>query len=1286
MKKIVCIIPLLGVIMLMITTGVWASNGNVKWSQPPDMVYGVNIQSTENPVHRVADDWQCKDPRPVTDVHFWGSYIGWEQYEPDPPTSPHPVIISFMIRIYYDSPQGEQNYSHPEEPPLYEVKVETFEENYVASIEHPDQTFEHKFYYSLDLPEPFEQAEGTIYWISIAAIMENASDYPWGWETSNTNWNDNACYWDENPTIWKMLDPQLPPLPPWYSEHYNTVDMAFELTVYEPPPPLEPIKWQHRPDMENGINFHSVPFPVQWPDGAVEERTVADDWLCLDGSPVSDLHFWGSYLGWMVNEPEIPEDMPTPGVGAFRIQIYSDYPASSALNYSHPDKLLYEVWVDEDNFTETFVTSIPLLNGYEHKYRYDLDLPRIFWQKRDRIYWLNISARPKPHQTEFKWEQEPDMERGVNLQSLEMKEPWVADDWECRDPRPVTDVHFWGSYIDWERDNENPPSPPPEEIDVDAFVIRFYADVPAEPGANSYSHPGEELYMMQIREFKEDLYASIPLPDGSGFEHKFYYSLDLPVPFEQEPGTIYWIAITAVYDDAGTIPPYPWGWETANPADHWNDNACHFWLHNNYWSEIQPDGWPMPSWYSMSIDFEDLPLGHQYYVGDSLTSAGIPMEVGPFEWSNGIWTYDGYIQVVDDECPVGSGNKLWFNNANLKIDFSAAGVALPRTLALTFYDGGGNNNIEINGVFKNFENFCDIDGSIIDGVEVSVISCPTNQGILRLTAQSASAISFFAIGGQELCIDDIKYPGTVDMAFKLSVAWPDIFYWGWESSMDQWNDIAVTGWYKDPDNWWWDILTQPEVSKPVNMSFELTTCEGPIKWLQFPDMADGFNIVSLPHPVVADDFLCTNGKPITEVHFWGSYLNSDSSVHWKEDTEGPPHSILPPTPGVNAFKLSFHEDIRAGVDPSMPWSHPGALLTEYVFDFETVNERYWDSVPHIDPTTGRTWWEHKFYYIIRLPLDDPFIQEEGRVYWLDIGASPNNDEWLWGWETSKDHWNDNAVREKDEGSGIITFDDLPLWNMYYVGDTFASNGIPVHVRQFEYYDSIAADCSGEWTASGFAGVENTGKSGGSGYEICTNNVNLEFDFNAAGIPPLTELSIKFSDDGGEENIEINGDHRCIEDFGKIDGIEIGGVKVTVISSTIPPTQGIIRLTLSTNLIQTFSIGGQETCFDDVEYLYNGTAWEDLGSIYEPPLDMAFLLITEDDIEYCEGDFNRDGRVDDSDLAVFAADFGRTDCALNGQCEGDFDYDGDVDGSDLAVFAADFGRDDCPCPILFPNVD
>jgi hypothetical protein len=62
---------------------------------------------------------------------------------------------------------------------------------------------------------------------------------------------------------------------------------------------------------------------------------------------------------------------------------------------------------------------------------------------------------------------------------------------------------------------------------------------------------------------------------------------------------------------------------------------------------------------------------------------------------------------------------------------------------------------------------------------------------------------------------------------------------------------------------------------------------------------------------------------------------------------------------------------------------------------------------------------------------------------------------------------------------------------------------------------------------------------------------------------------------------------------------------------------------------------------------------------------------------CMGDFEYDGDVDGSDLAVFASDFGRTNCVGGPPCDGDFDQDGDVDGSDLAVFAAGFGKTNCP---------
>jgi len=63
-------------------------------------------------------------------------------------------------------------------------------------------------------------------------------------------------------------------------------------------------------------------------------------------------------------------------------------------------------------------------------------------------------------------------------------------------------------------------------------------------------------------------------------------------------------------------------------------------------------------------------------------------------------------------------------------------------------------------------------------------------------------------------------------------------------------------------------------------------------------------------------------------------------------------------------------------------------------------------------------------------------------------------------------------------------------------------------------------------------------------------------------------------------------------------------------------------------------------------------------------------------EKCAGDFDFDGDTDGSDLAIFAAEFGRIDCSSSNRCSADFDDNGDVDESDLAIFAADYGRTDC----------
>ena len=256
-----------------------------------------------------------------------------------------------------------------------------------------------------------------------------------------------------------------------------------------------------------------------------------------------------------------------------------------------------------------------------------------------------------------------------------------------------------------------------------------------------------------------------------------------------------------------------------------------------------------------------------------------------------------------------------------------------------------------------------------------------------------------------------------------------------------------------------------------------------------------------------------------------------------------------------------------------------------------------------------------------------------------------------------DHWNDNAVVGDGHwwsnlGQWILNFEDLTLNAQYHVGDVFVTSGIPVFVKPFQW-------SSGNWTSEGFTKVVTDGKAGGSGNEMNVNNVNLEFGMPA----PVSGGSLLFGEYGGNLNIEINSDFRNFENFDAINDLDIGGVIVSVVNG---PGDNKGRLILD-GICSQFAIGGQELWIDNVRS--------------ERKIDMAFLLITDDDTPYCKGDFNRDGKVNLIDLGIFAADFGRTDCYCNGNCEGDFTYDGDVDGSDLAAFALEYTRDDCPCALI-----
>ncbi len=153
------------------------------------------------------------------------------------------------------------------------------------------------------------------------------------------------------------------------------------------------------------------------------------------------------------------------------------------------------------------------------------------------------------------------------------------------------------------------------------------------------------------------------------------------------------------------------------------------------------------------VDFEDLVLNTDYSVGNQFWASGVQIDVEGFQLddTDETWVDDGFARVSGDQSAGGSGKDIEANNVNLRFHGGPWDC-----LSLLFGDWGGNLNIEVNGHFRNFCDFREIDGETIGGVEVSVavfVDVPHScyQGMLFLSG----TINSFAIGGQELFVDNV---------------------------------------------------------------------------------------------------------------------------------------------------------------------------------------------------------------------------------------------------------------------------------------------------------------------------------------------------------------------------------------------------------------------------------------------------------------------------------------------------------------------------------------------------
>lgn len=157
---------------------------------------------------------------------------------------------------------------------------------------------------------------------------------------------------------------------------------------------------------------------------------------------------------------------------------------------------------------------------------------------------------------------------------------------------------------------------------------------------------------------------------------------------------------------------------------------------------------------------------------------------------------------------------------------------------------------------------------------------------------------------------------------------------------------------------------------------------------QMPD-PNGWDVQTAAVP--ADDWQCSATGPVSEVHFWMS---------WREDRPGE----------IDLIQVEIYDN-----DDTSPVGRPGTFRWRGHFgpgEFSVVHagtgNQGWFN-PNVPESVVED--DHNDYYQVNIEdiqaVTEPFTQEEGNIYWLQIsvphtGGAP-------GWKTSQDDFLAGAV-------------------------------------------------------------------------------------------------------------------------------------------------------------------------------------------------------------------------------------------------------------------------------------
>jgi hypothetical protein len=215
------------------------------YPQLPDLELGMDVLANYPKI--LADDFLCTNSGPILDVHIWGSWLNdvfpWDAR--DLSLGPSPGNTTLRLRIHDDIPKGPNNpYSMPGpvvwswafQPghftwrfnPDFPLSELFFDPNQNEIIGNDTQVIQYNF--RIPAADAFQQEEGKIYWLDVAAFPGPADPAvsglaQFGWKTSAQHFNDDAVFWTIDVAGSETLPREL--IDPRTGQ---SLDMAFVIT------------------------------------------------------------------------------------------------------------------------------------------------------------------------------------------------------------------------------------------------------------------------------------------------------------------------------------------------------------------------------------------------------------------------------------------------------------------------------------------------------------------------------------------------------------------------------------------------------------------------------------------------------------------------------------------------------------------------------------------------------------------------------------------------------------------------------------------------------------------------------------------------------------------------------------------------------------------------------------------------------------------------------------------------------------------------------------------------